>query len=132
MVDKLNAATPPLQKDIYWDEDDFYIPYTVATYNSSTDVLFHHEGLDTGSDILDKPDELVTSVICTHSHTYKHNLIYISIYISIRKLGSSVVMPLASGAKGTRFDSSVAQHVQKLFSRGFTYGAVDSLVLSWY
>ena len=49
-----------------------------------------------------------------------------------RGLGGPVVRPLAARAEGPRFDSPIAQHVQRLFFLAFTYGAVSSLVLSWY
>ena len=48
-----------------------------------------------------------------------------------RSLGSSVVMPLAAGAKDLRFNSTVTQHVQRLFSWTFMYGVIGSLILSW-
>ena len=41
-----------------------------------------------------------------------------------------MVRPLAARAKGLGFDSPIAQHVQRLISQAFTYGAVGSLVLS--
>ena len=46
-------------------------------------------------------------------------------------LGRPVIRPLAAGAKAPGFDFTIAQHVQILISRVFTYGAVGSLVLSW-
>ena len=46
-------------------------------------------------------------------------------------LGGTVVKPPAATAKGLRFESPIAQHVQRLISRAFTYGAVGSLVLRW-
>ena len=48
-------------------------------------------------------------------------------------LGGPVVRPLAAHAKGPGFDSPIAQHIQRLISLAFTYGAVGSLVLhsSW-
>ena len=48
-----------------------------------------------------------------------------------RGLGGPVARPLAARAKGSGFGSPIFRHVQILFSRAFTYGAVGSLVLSW-
>ena len=54
-------------------------------------------------------------------------------YITMRKdVGVPVVRPLATRAKDPELDSQMAQHVQILFSWAFTYGAVGSLVLSWF
>ena len=39
---------------------------------------------------------------------------------------------LSAHAKGPGFDTPIAQHVQILISRAFTYSAVGSLVLSWF
>ena len=46
-------------------------------------------------------------------------------------LDGPVVRPLAVRAKGPGFNSPIAQHVQILIFSAVTYGAVDSLVLSW-
>ena len=46
-------------------------------------------------------------------------------------LGGPVVRPLAAGAKVPGFESPIAQHVQRLISWAFMYGAVGSLVSSW-
>ena len=46
----------------------------------------------------------------------------------IHGLGGPAVRPLAARAKGPGFYSSIAQHIQRLISRAFTYGAVGSLV----
>ena len=43
-------------------------------------------------------------------------------------LGSSVVRPLAAGAKGPVFNSPFTQHFQRFISRTFVYNAVGSLV----
>ena len=50
---------------------------------------------------------------------------------NLRGLGGPVVRPLAARAKGSGFDFPIAQHVQRLISQAFMYGAVVSLVLSW-
>ena len=49
----------------------------------------------------------------------------------MRGLGGPVVRPLTVHAKGPGFDSPIAQHVQRLIFRAFTYSTVGSLVLSW-
>ena len=41
-----------------------------------------------------------------------------------------MVRPLAARAKGPGFHSLIAQHVQRLIYRAFTYGMVGSLALS--
>ena len=43
----------------------------------------------------------------------------------------AVVRLLAAHVKDLGFNSPVAQHIQRLISHAFTYGAVGSLVLSW-
>ena len=45
----------------------------------------------------------------------------------LRGPSSSVVRSLAAGAKGSGFNSPVAQHVQRLVSQASSYGAVGSL-----
>ena len=44
--------------------------------------------------------------------------------VPLQGLGGPVVRPLAAHAKGLGFDSPIAQHVQRLISRAFMYGAV--------
>ena len=44
-------------------------------------------------------------------------------------LGGQLVRPLTARAKDPGFGSPISQHVQRLISRAFTYGAVDSLDL---
>ena len=50
----------------------------------------------------------------------------------VHTLDGPVVRPLAARAKDPGFDFPIAQHVQRLISRAFMYGAVGSLVLSWF
>ena len=42
-----------------------------------------------------------------------------------------MVKSLDARAKSMGFDSPITQHVQRLISRAFMYGAVGSLVLNW-
>ena len=49
----------------------------------------------------------------------------------LRGLGGPVIRPVVACAKGPGFNFPINQHVLRLIARAFTYGTVDSLVLSW-
>ena len=69
------------------------------------------------------------SLLCLESYVkFNNSIVFIA---SLRGLDGPVVRPLAARAKSSGFDLPIAQHVQRLISRAFAYGAVGSLVLSW-
>ena len=70
--------------------------------------------------------ELVWEIYMAWSHTG-----LASYPLVTRGLGGAVVMPLVVRAKDPGYDTTIAQHLQRLISRAFTYGVVGSLVLSW-
>ena len=95
---------------------------------SSSDYLYHSAAH--GKEIYYLSSQ--TSLILAISDVFVIVSLFKYVDNGIMGLSSAVVRPPSAGAKGPGFDSPVAQHVQRLIYRVFTYGAVDSMVLNWY